>query len=79
MNFGVNMRDDIAEILFGESLIQRRVRELGEQITKDYLDKNPILICILKGAVHFFADLFQGDRLSGGDGIYGHFQLRQRG
>ena len=57
MNFGVNMRDDIAEILFGESLIQRRVRELGEQITKDYLDKNPILICILKGAVHFFADL----------------------
>ena len=37
--------------------IQARVKELGEQITRDYQGKNPVIICMLKGAVYFFADL----------------------
>lgn len=37
--------------------IQQRVKELGAKITKDYAGKSPVIICMLKGAVYFFADL----------------------
>lgn len=37
--------------------IQARVKELGQQITKDYQGKSPVVICMLKGAIYFFADL----------------------
>jgi hypoxanthine phosphoribosyltransferase len=37
--------------------IATRVRELGEQITADYRGRNPLLVCILKGAVPFLVDL----------------------
>lgn len=37
--------------------IQTRVKELGQQITRDYQGKSPVIICMLKGAVYFFADL----------------------
>ena len=37
--------------------IQARVKELGKQITQDYQGKSPVVICMLKGAVYFFADL----------------------
>ncbi|MBQ3596273.1 MAG: hypoxanthine phosphoribosyltransferase [Clostridia bacterium] len=37
--------------------IQARVKELGQQITRDYQGKSPVIICMLKGAVYFFADL----------------------
>lgn len=37
--------------------ISKRVSELGEQITRDYKDKNPVLIGILKGGFIFLADL----------------------
>lgn len=54
-----DMRDDIDEILLSEETIHTRVRELGEQISKDYAayGDDVILICILKGAVTFFSDL----------------------
>lgn len=45
------------KILLTEEQISARVKELGEQITKDYDGKNPVIICMLKGAVYFFADL----------------------
>jgi hypoxanthine phosphoribosyltransferase len=37
--------------------IEQKVRELGERITEDYRDKNPVLIGILKGGFIFLADL----------------------
>ena len=37
--------------------IQARVKELGQQITRDYQGKSPVIMCMLKGAVYFFADL----------------------
>ncbi len=54
-----NMRDDIDEILLTEEAIANRVKELGEQISKDYAayGDDVILVCILKGAVTFFSDL----------------------
>ena len=40
-----------------EEQISKRVKELGAQITKDYNGQEIIVICMLKGAVYFFADL----------------------
>jgi len=53
------MRDDIARILLTEEMIQKRVKELGEQLSKDYAEcgDDVMLVCILKGAVMFFSDL----------------------
>ena len=48
---------DIERILLDEETIKKRVRELGEQLSKDYEDEEVILLCILKGACVFFSDL----------------------
>jgi len=50
---------EAAAILFGEEEIRRRVRELGEAITRDYADHPPVLITMLKGGVVFLADLIR--------------------
>lgn len=44
-------------LLLSESEIQKRVRELGAEIDRDYPEDNLLLICILKGAAFFHADL----------------------
>jgi len=51
------MKDDIKEILFTEEMIQKRVAELGAELTKEYSGKTLMLIGILKGCFIFFADL----------------------
>jgi hypoxanthine phosphoribosyltransferase len=54
------MRDPkIGEILVQPDQLQRRVRELGQQISTDYEERNPLLIGVLKGAVFFLADLMR--------------------
>lgn len=48
----------LKEILIDEQTLTRRVRELGEEISRDYAGvDNLILICILKGGVMFLTDL----------------------
>ncbi len=37
--------------------LQARIAELGAQITEDYHDRPPLLVCVLKGAFPFVADL----------------------
>ncbi|HEV2973904.1 MAG TPA: hypoxanthine phosphoribosyltransferase [Solirubrobacteraceae bacterium] len=39
--------------------LQRRVAELGEQISRDYADRSLLLIGVLKGAVFFLSDLMR--------------------
>ena len=51
------MTGDIERILLDEETIKKRVRELGEQLSKDYEGEEVILLCILKGACVFFSDL----------------------
>ena len=51
------MEKDIDRVLIAEDEIQRRVRELGEQLTKDYAGGNLLLLGVLKGAVVFLVDL----------------------
>jgi hypoxanthine phosphoribosyltransferase len=50
---------DIAAVLFTEEEIRQRVRELGQEITRDYQGRTPVLVTVLKGAVLFLADLFR--------------------
>lgn len=52
-----DMNKDIDHVLLSEEQISRRVKELGAQISEDYEGKDVVLVCILKGAVIFFADL----------------------
>ena len=49
--------DDLESIILTEDVVQARVRELGEQITRDYQGRSLVLICVLKGAAPFFVDL----------------------
>lgn len=45
------------EVLLSGEDINRRVKELGAEITRDYTGREPILIGVLKGAFVFMADL----------------------
>jgi hypoxanthine phosphoribosyltransferase len=47
----------VARVFLSTDQIQARVREMGEQITKDYPDGPIYLVGILKGAFMFLADL----------------------
>ena len=49
----------IAETLIDEPTLTRRVAELGAQITEDYADRDLLLVCVLKGAFVFLADLIR--------------------
>ncbi len=51
------MKDPKLRVLISAEKIQARVRELGEQITRDYPDGTLHMICILKGACYFMSDL----------------------
>lgn len=53
----MELAEDIAQVLLTEEQIAARVKELGAQISRDYADKDLMLICILKGANLFLADL----------------------
>ena len=53
------MKIEIESTLISEAQIQERVRELGQQISDDYSNREPVLVCVLKGAALFFADLFR--------------------
>lgn len=51
------MYNDIESILISKEQIQTRIRELAKELDEIYKDSNPLMICILKGAVMFFSDL----------------------
>lgn len=51
------MEKDIAKILITEEEIRRRVAELGEELTRDYAGKDPVIVGVLKGVVVFYADM----------------------
>ncbi|WP_019123143.1 hypoxanthine phosphoribosyltransferase [Brevibacillus massiliensis] len=53
------MDNDIKEILLTERQIADKVQELGKQLSDEYRGKNPLVICVLKGAVVFMADLIR--------------------
>ncbi|MBI5838739.1 MAG: hypoxanthine phosphoribosyltransferase [Chloroflexi bacterium] len=50
-------KDVLAEILIDEKSLQKRIRELGAEISADYSGDTLLLICILRGGVPFMVDL----------------------
>ena len=53
------MDKDIEQILLSEEQIQNRIRELGEILTAEYADKNPVIVGVLKGVVVFYAEMIR--------------------
>lgn len=53
------LEQDIKRVLFSEDDITAKTRELGQQLTKDYEGKSPLLIGVLKGSVPFMAELIK--------------------
>ena len=52
-------RDILAEVLIDESTLQKRVKELADEINHDYAGEQILLICILRGALPFMVDLMR--------------------
>jgi hypoxanthine phosphoribosyltransferase len=49
----------VGEVLVSAEEVQRRVAELGGQISRDYAGRSLLLIGVLKGAVFFLSDLMR--------------------
>jgi len=49
----------VAEILIDEDELQRRIADLGEEISSDYRGRDLLLLGVLKGAVFFMSDLMR--------------------
>ncbi len=47
----------LGEVVVSQTDLQRRVRDLGAQITADYTGRPPLLVGVLKGACFFLSDL----------------------
>lgn len=52
-------REFLDEILVDSETLQKRIKELGQQISEDYKGKDLHLICILRGGVVFLTDLMR--------------------
>jgi hypoxanthine phosphoribosyltransferase len=57
------MEDAIKEVLFTKAVIDKRVQELADMISRDYQGKELVIICVLKGAFVFMADLIRSLRI----------------
>ena len=55
----IEMDDLNFEILISDEVIQSRLREIAEQISRDYEGKVPIMVGVLNGAVLLLADLIR--------------------
>ena len=50
---------DMEKVLFSKEEISEKVAEVAKRLSADYEGKNPLLICVLKGASVFFVDLIR--------------------
>ena len=53
------MEPELGEVLVNADELQRRVAELGEEISRDYAGRTLLLVGVLKGAVFFLSDLMR--------------------
>ena len=53
------LHPDVSEVILSEEDIKSIVSRMGAEITRDYKDKNPLLVTVLKGAVVFTADIMR--------------------
>ena len=53
------MINDVKEVLFSEEVLKAKVKEIADQISKDYQGKDLLLVGVLKGANVFMCDLMR--------------------
>ena len=53
------MEKDIQRVLLTEEQIKARIKELGEELTREYEGKDPVIVGVLKGVVVFYADMIR--------------------
>lgn len=53
------MERDIQKILLTEEQIHGRIAQLGEILTEEYKDKNPVIVGVMKGVVIFYSDMIR--------------------
>lgn len=54
---------DLEQVLYSEDALRSRVRQLGEQISRDYAGRDLHLVCVLRGAMIFVSDLMRAIRV----------------
>eukprot|EP00931_Biecheleriopsis_adriatica_P123721 TRINITY_DN98785_c0_g1_i1.p1 TRINITY_DN98785_c0_g1~~TRINITY_DN98785_c0_g1_i1.p1 ORF type:complete len:187 (-),score=55.58 TRINITY_DN98785_c0_g1_i1:35-595(-) len=59
LNFGPVPEEDIKEILFGETVLKEKCKQLGDAISKDFEGQKPLIVGVLNGALVFMADLLR--------------------
>lgn len=58
----VDLEHNIAKVLISREQLHARIAELGETISRDYAERNLLLVCVLKGGVLFLSDLTRAIR-----------------
>ena len=58
------MHPDVEYVMLQADQIEKRVKELAEQMDRLYEGRKPIVVCILKGSVLFFTDLIRNMKTS---------------
>ena len=53
------MEKDILRVLVTEEQIKARIKEMGEEISREYEGKDPVVLGVLKGVVVFYADMIR--------------------
>lgn len=53
------MEKDILKVLVSEEQIKARIKEMGEEISREYEGKDPVVLGVLKGVVMFYADMMK--------------------
>ena len=57
------MERNIKQILLTEEQIKARIKEMGEELTREYAGKDPVVVGVLKGVVVFYADMIREIRV----------------
>ncbi|MCC2668749.1 MAG: hypoxanthine phosphoribosyltransferase [Armatimonadetes bacterium] len=57
------LHPDVLEVLISEEQLRLRVAELGAAISRDYAGRDLHLVCVLRGALLFVADLMRAIRV----------------
>ncbi len=54
---------EVEKVLFTKEQLDERIKQLGGEITRDYADKEPLFLGVLRGAAVFLADLMRAVEL----------------
>ena len=55
----MSLHENVDRIMISQEQIAQRVKELAVQLDQVYQGRKPLMVCILKGSVVFFADLIR--------------------